>query len=105
MRRANLDRQNTPAQSRRIDIPKRHMERAANRASATSFGRRFLTAYRIKNRQGFADLCLVKGHLLGIEQSLQSLQARRFHRLIDLVFSSAAGVPGRGLYLNEKACA
>ena len=54
--------------------------RAATADLAGLFGRFFK-----QDRQGAANLVLIKSQLLGVQQALQLLQARRLNRLIDLI--------------------
>ena len=51
--------------------------------------------------EGRADAARHESGLLPLDGVLQALQPLVFHALRQLVAMSAAGVPGRGEYLNE----
>ncbi len=56
-----------------------------------------------ENAHAPADAGLVEIHALAIEQRLEAGQSLGLHGLRHLTGMPAAGVPGRGEYLNEKA--
>ena len=81
----------------RADVHRLQMRRAADQLA------RMAPGPLEQHRHGPADARLLEGQALLRQQRLQPLQALVLDLLLDLAAQAAAGVPGRGLYLNENA--